>query len=119
MQSSKAFGRRASSSPLVMPPIRKAFVRVVPERSEPAPLTISPADTETPSLDDELQDWKQERKNSKRTFREPWRTVTIAASVGFFAVAWILPDDVANIAQLALGVLTLGAVIGGLRSSRA
>ena len=49
------------------------------------------------------------------SLREPWRSVSIVAGIGFVATSWMLPDDVAGVSQVALGVLTLGSFYAAWR----
>jgi hypothetical protein len=82
---------------------------------------LSPAEIpqRTPlSVDEELEQWKESRKIRKRSFREPWRSVSIVAGLGFVATSWMVPDTVANVTQLALGVLSAGSFIAGWRARK-
>ena len=130
-QPSKPFGRRPapSSAPSVSPPART----VTPEppaaprepQSPPPPEPGSEAAAqEIPqraplSVDDEVEQWKEQRKIRKRSFREPWRSVSIVAGLGFVATSWMVPDTVADVTQLALGVLSAGSFIAGWRARKA
>jgi hypothetical protein len=129
-QPSKPFGRRAVPSPApAEPPARTPAaeppsVPVAPQpASDPQPRSeIPPADIpqRAPlSVDEELAQWKEQRKVRKRSFREPWRSVSIVAGLGFVATSWMVPDTVANVTQLALGVLSAGSFIAGWRARRA
>ena len=51
-------------------------------------------------IDLEIAEWKAARKLKKRSFREPWRSVAIAATLMFGTASWLLPDSVADIVQL-------------------
>jgi hypothetical protein len=81
--------------------------------SEPAPAVA--AGPPTPTVEQEVEEWNAARKIRKRSFREPWRSVSLAAGLGFMATSWMLPEDVAGIAEAALAVLTIGSIYAGWR----
>ena len=92
-----------------MPPAVEIADRIEPVS---ALLELRPADDD---LDRELAEWKAARKLRKRSFREPWRSVSIAAAIGFGASNWLLPDSVAQIADfVSMGLFAVG-IIAGLR----
>jgi hypothetical protein len=128
MQASKSFGRRAAASPVVsasLPAVRKIRSAPVVERREPAPASTAPTvegaanppANRSLTVEQELEQWKEARKIRKRSFREPWRSVSIVAGLGFVATSSMLqlPDSVSLIAQIALGVLSLGSFLAGWR----
>lgn len=110
MQRREHFGRRR-------PPDlrREAAVPAAPEiRIAELPDLLAPStDDETVARD--IAKWKAERKIRKRSFREPWRSVAIAAAIGFGLSSWLLPDSVADIAQLVTLGLSLAAFAAGFR----
>jgi hypothetical protein len=119
MQRREHFGRRAvperepprapSAVAKAMPPAVEIADRIEPVS---ALLELRPADDD---LDRELAEWKAARKLRKRSFREPWRSVSIAAAIGFGASNWLLPDSVAQIADfVSMGLFAVG-IIAGLR----
>ncbi|HEY5047348.1 MAG TPA: hypothetical protein VII49_04940 [Rhizomicrobium sp.] len=127
MQPARAFGRRAapSAAPVAVRPLT---VEPTVEGLPPAPVTmlaavgdVAPkrAAREPSSLDQELEDWNKARKTRRRSFREPWRSVSIAAGLGFLATSWMLPESVANVAQITLGVLSAGSFYAGWRARKA
>lgn len=63
----------------------------------------------------DVKAWKADRKRAKRSFREPWRSVSIAAGIGFGLSAWLLPDSVADVMQVVTLGLSAAAVYAGLR----
>jgi len=65
-------------------------------------------------VDRELADWKAMRKLKKRSFREPWRSFSIAAGIAFGVGPFILPPDVADIANYVTLGLFAASVIAGL-----
>jgi hypothetical protein len=113
MASQKSFGRKVP----VPSPARRAAPAPQPLAS-PEPLLL---DTPLPSLgrgddvDAEVAEWNALRKAKRRSFREPWRTTSIVAGVGFGLSSWLLPDSVADIAQLVSGGLALAAFVVGFR----
>jgi hypothetical protein len=123
MEAGKSFGRRAAASPLApasLPAVRKIRAAPAKERREPAAIPANGQATGAPTnqpltVEQELEQWKAARKVRKRSFREPWRSVSIVAGVAFVTTSWMLPDSVSLVAQLALGVLSLGSFLAGWR----
>jgi hypothetical protein len=111
--------------PASLPAVRKIRSAPAVERRQPGPVSTSvPGKTanaadappgQTLTVEQELEQWNAARKVRKRSFREPWRSVSIAAGLGFVATSWLLPDSVADVAQVALGVLSAGSFIAGWR----
>lgn len=66
-------------------------------------------------VDREVEEWKAMRKLRKRSFREPWRSVSVVAAIGFGMGSWLLPDAVATIAQLVTTGLALASFAAGYR----
>jgi hypothetical protein len=113
MQRRAQFGRRAAPqihhTPAVVRTAPPAEVRqLVPP--EEAPSTVD-------DVERELAEWKAMRKLRKRSFREPWRSVSIAALLGFGASTWLLPDSVADIAQFVTLGLSAAAFFAGFRKA--
>jgi len=121
MQRREHFGRRAASQPAVRRERGPALgVVPAPEPQEPRPVPSIQAILESSvSSDDEVQrdiaNYKAMRKIKKRSFREPWRSVSIASAIGFGLSSWLLPDSVDNIAQLITLGLTLASLYAGYR----
>jgi len=124
MPSQKSFGKRANSQPTttrapsvavrIVPPVKEASVRGV--EADPAPNSMPPvSDIGSVDVDRELEEWKAMRKLQRRSFREPWRTLTIAATIGFGVSSWLLPDSVSDIAQLVTGGLGAASFFAGFR----
>ncbi len=128
MPSAGTFGRRAAPISVSPPALRLVKPKPAVERHEPAPMSTPVPGSEAGaaempargplSVEQEVQQWNEARKTRKRSFREPWRSVSIVAGLGFVATSWILPDTVANVAQLALGVLTVGSFYAGWRAKK-
>lgn len=123
MQRREHFGRRAASQPAVRRergPVLRAAPPSAPglQKAEPIPSVQAILESST-SPDDELKrdiaDYKAMRKIKKRSFREPWRSVSIASAIGFGLSSWLLPDSVDNIAQLITLGLTLASFYAGYR----
>jgi len=110
MQRQQSFGRRAPTQRETPKPAPK------PEPADdvrPAPAVHAPdSDAE---IDREVEEWKAMRKIRKRSFREPWRSVCIAATVGFGVSTWILPDSVETVAQLVTTGLAAASFFAGYR----
>ena len=66
-------------------------------------------------VDREVAEWNAMRKIRKRSFREPWRSVCIVATLGLAASSWLLPDSVANVAQLVTTGLAAASFFAGYR----
>ena len=118
MQRPKSFGRKA-------PPLRAASM---PPRTQPAaaplfapPKANAPPIAATPSddVDAELAAWNAGRKARKRSFREPWRTVSIVTSAGFFVSAGLLPSSVAHVTDYVCLGLSAASILAGYRKPAA
>jgi hypothetical protein len=115
MRQSKTFGRRARIEPQ-----RPAAAMTRLNLFQDAPrASISalpqPSNDEIADVDRELEEWKAARKLYRRSFREPWRTLAIATSIGFGLSFWLLPDSVADVVQYVTAGLTLASVFAGMR----
>jgi hypothetical protein len=69
-------------------------------------------------VDQELAEWNALRKAKKRSFREPWRSLAIASTVGFGLSSWLLPDSVADIAQFVTVGLCGASIFAGWRGAK-
>lgn len=118
MPSSKSFGRRAPVEPTFMPAIRKNYAPVRSVHREPVPLADTSAEpgSEALAIEQEIEEWNDAHTFRRPSIREPWRSTTIAASIGFFATGWLLPADVATVVQLVLGGLTAVSLWAGWRA---
>jgi hypothetical protein len=116
MQQKRNFGRRAAEEEPRRRPLIAKVIR--PDQTAPVPAVVAgPASTndDTPDVDRELEEWKAARRKQRGRFREPWRTLSIATTVGFGASFWLLPDSVANVVQYVTGALALASFVAGLR----
>jgi hypothetical protein len=66
-------------------------------------------------VDRDVEEWNAARKVRKRSFREPWRSVCIAATLMFGVSSWLLPDSVADVAQLVTLGLAAASLFAGFR----
>jgi hypothetical protein len=131
MPSRKTFGRRASAqsasplrtsqtpaqprAPQVVPVAASALPTVSALFAQKPPLPPAPVCTPGDNVDAELEEWKALRKAQRRSFREPWRTASIVATIGFGVSAWLLPDSVANLTEFVTFVLGAVSLYAGFR----
>ena len=111
MQPQQPFGRR--------PPQQRETPAPKLARSEeprPAPENLMKSAADLDADDDrDLAEWKAMRKIRKRSFREPWRSVCIAAVILFGLSTWLLPESVANVADLVTTGLAIASFFAGFR----
>jgi hypothetical protein len=126
MEKAKPFGRRARPSPpwrtvastaAAEPLAARSEPLLVALQREPPPVNKSFKDAPAP-VEQEIGEWKEAPKIRKRSFREPWRSVSIVAGVAFAATSWIVPQEVANVASIGLGVLTAGSIYAAWRGRK-
>jgi hypothetical protein len=101
------FGRRASAEPAKAPlPLMTKFARPgeVKPQAQPA----------SPSVDDELKDWKKERG-----FTFPLKPITLMASLCFAIGSFALPAEVTDWAQWPLYALSAGSLYVGFHRRKA
>jgi hypothetical protein len=118
MERREHFGRRAAPQRDI-PRGKSAIARTSPppeptEILQPiiAQLDLHAVDND---LDRELEEWKATLKLRKRSFREPWRSFSIAAGVAFGLGSFILPPGVADIVNYVTLGLAVASVIAGYR----
>lgn len=100
------FGRRTppANSQTIAPLVPRPG-RLHTGRADPVPNTNAKL-AEDRSLDDELSEWKKERR---KNYRLPWRQISLMASACFSIAYFVLPDSVNHVVQwllLALGILS-------------
>jgi hypothetical protein len=117
MQRQQSFGRRAPPRETLAQPGLK-LARNEEPRPEPA-IAAVPSIELGGDVDREVEEWNAARKVRKRSFREPWRSVCIAATLMFGLSSWLLPDSVADIAQLVTLGLAAASFFAGVRKRRA
>lgn len=115
MRQSKTFGRRARIEPQRPLPAIPRLYRLQDELRTQIVALPEPSNDEIADVDRELEEWKAARKLHRRSFREPWRTLAIATSIGFGLSIWLLPDSVADVVEYLTGGLTLASVFAGMR----
>ena len=119
MQSKKTFGRRPQPElPRQTTPTPAATFLTRADSAKPTIASLPPvSDAEIPDVDRELEEWKTARKVRKRSFREPWRSLSIAATIGFGVSSWLLPDSVADVAQVVTAGLGAASFFAGVRGN--
>jgi hypothetical protein len=114
MQQKRNFGRRAVSEEPRRRPLVAKVIR--PDQTAPVPVVLAePASDDIHDVDRELEEWKAARRKRRGRFREPWRTLSIATTVGFGVSFWLLPDSVADVVQYVTGALAAVSFFAGLR----
>lgn len=116
MQRQSSFGRRRDmQAKAAARPAPSSETRPVPVGMAAAAELIAPALELDAKVDRELEEWKAKRRLHKRSFREPWRSVSIAAAVGFGLSSWLLPDSVASVTDWITAGLAVAAFFAGFR----
>jgi hypothetical protein len=72
-------------------------------------------ESEFPSIDDELRQWKLARK---RNFEIPWRPLSLMATLCFGIGSFALPDSVNDNVQWLLYALAAASLYAGFRKRR-
>ncbi|MGZ5959660.1 MAG: hypothetical protein ACXWLE_01090 [Rhizomicrobium sp.] len=119
MQNKKTFGRRPQPElPRQSAPTPAATFLTREDSAKPTIASLpAVSDAEIPDVDRELEEWKTARKVRKRSFREPWRSMSIAATIGFGVSSWLLPDSVADVAQVVTAGLGAASFFAGIRGN--
>ena len=112
MSAQKQFGRRVVPQAVTEPPPKQADAPLAEE--------VARDDTvfDRETTDHEPYDWSEPPGPNVKPPRAPWRTVVVVASVGFGATSWLLPQDVANVTDIAFGILGAASLYVGYRSWR-
>jgi hypothetical protein len=111
MQAGTSFGRKRTAPAIRAPkPLETADQS---QLARPVPIAA-----QTDAMERELKDWNRARKARARLLAEPWRSMSIAASVGFGVSSWVLPDAVQDVVQITLGILMAGGLIAARRKSK-
>jgi hypothetical protein len=117
MQPQRPFGRRPPQRETpIQAPARPKLARAEEVRPPPAKLAAPAIDFSADAdVDREVQEWNAMRKIRKRSFREPWRSVCMAATAMFGLSMWLLPDSVADVAELVTTGLAAASFFAGYR----
>lgn len=114
MANAQAFGRRTSSAPprgRAQPSaIERAADCVAPAAPTPmaAPATTSATEPPALSVEEELRQWKAERR-----YKIPWRQLSFMASLCFGIASFELPDSVNNdVNWLLYGLTAISFCVG-------
>ena len=72
-------------------------------------------ETEVPTVDDELREWKQSRNQHLKI---PWRPLSLMASLCFGIASFVLPDSVNDGVQWLLYALMAASLFAGFTKRR-
>lgn len=115
MQNHRTFGRRGGPrpAPTRLPGTIETVAAVT--KIKPAGRSVEHAMIEPeafPPLDDELRQWKRERK---RNFEIPWRPLSLMATLCFGIASFVLPDSVNENVDWLLYALAAASLYAGFR----
>ena len=109
------FGRRAG--PQARSPTQPAQILREPaaamEMTAPSAFELAPADTL--SLDDELREWKRNRRSG---FEIPWSQLSLMASPCFGIASFVLPDSTNDAVNWLLYALMAISLVAGVSRRR-
>ena len=94
--SQRSFGRRHSPqtqqprTAADRPPVFQRKIAAFDEVAVEPPLPAAAPEVQSPSVDEELQQWKKSRKG----FTIPWRQLSLTASLSFGVASLVLPASV-------------------------
>jgi len=113
----RTFGKRAAAAPaparrapavapdVARPPVvAQAVAEAMPVAIERKVIAVAPA--AEVSVDDELKQWTQERRQTL-FYRLPWKQFSLFASISFGVASFVLPDDVNGAVDYLLWGLSL------------
>ncbi len=120
MVNPRSFGRRVNvqpRQPRAAQPAERAVPSVDPALAEipAAHYSPPPARSDSPSLDDELRDWKQAHRQE---FNFPWRLLSLMATLCFGLASFVLPDSVNDNVQWLLYALAAASFLAGFAKRR-
>lgn len=120
MANPRPFGRRATAQPQSPGPRRAVKAAATPARAafeeQPVePRVPVPVQSDAPSLDRELQEWKKARKQGGAM---PWRQLSLMASLCFGLASFVLPDAVNDVVQWPLYALMAASFYAGVSRRR-
>jgi hypothetical protein len=116
------FGRRTPALPEPRAP-EPSPPREAPARAPSPPFVAPPPPiepneidrTEDEAVERDIENWNAMRKAKKRSFREPWRSFAIAASVMFVGAPFLLPGSVSAIVDILTTGLAIASFAAGWR----
>ena len=115
----QTFGRRADvlsqaaqseRSPIRLPD--RPWAGIAQTHRPVSPPALAGVAADLPSVDEELQKWKAERKNKLPI---PWRQLSLIAGLCFGIASFALPDSVNDVMQWPLYALMAMSFYAGLR----
>src|ERR1700722_4236655 len=120
MMNQRSFGRRGSPTPAAGRSMRTTETVAQAARVQSTGPSIErpvslPEKSEFPSLDDELRQWKLERR---RNFEIPWRPLSLMATLCFGVASFALPDSMNDNVQWLLYALAAASMYAGFRKRR-
>lgn len=86
----------------------------LPAPHEAVAITTPPSE---PSVDDELQAWKLQRRRS-RAYRLPWRQLLLVGSLSFFIASFVLPASVNGTVDWLLDSLSVVSLLAWVAGGR-
>jgi hypothetical protein len=110
----ESFGRRGTPQPVMRRVAASVAPVVVPDPVPAGDLTSS----QMPSLDDELQAWKAERRRGNRHIKVPLRSFLLMAGLCFGLGSLVLPDSVSDTVNWVLYAASAVSFVLGFRARR-
>jgi hypothetical protein len=114
MANRQAFGRRinpqaqSAPAPVRVEPVAPSVAALFGGAPTESPVSLA-MQTEPPSVDQELEEWKRARKQQ---FKMPWHQLSLMASLCFGIGSFVLPDFVNdNVQWLLWGLAAISAFI--------
>lgn len=110
----RSFGRRASAQP----PRAQSAVEAAPQSATADKIPVERlllAESDAPSLDEELEEWKRARKQHRRI---PWRQLSLMASLCFGIASFVLPESINDPVQWLLFALMGASLYAGFSRRR-
>lgn len=112
MKHRRTFGRRAVLQAPDTPTVMRASPTPLVDRTLRGPDPASPA---PPSVEDEIEAWKMERRGFTRF---PWRQLSLMAGLSFGLASFVLPQSVNDAVAWPLYLLSGLGFWAGLRKRK-